>query len=187
MGKLIYFMSSSLDGRVADADGDFSWGEPDDEAHRFVNDLMRPVGTYLSGRREHGIMTFWETADAEHDQPEIYLDFARIWKAADKIVYSRTLTEVTTAHTRLEREFDPDAVRALVAASDRDVSIAGPTLAAHAHALRAGLVDEIQTYLIPVVVGSGLRFLPEDVRLDLQLLEQHPFANGTVYLRYARR
>lgn len=185
MGKLIYFMSSSLDGRVADAGGDFSWGEPSEESHRFVNDLIRPVGTYLSGRREHEIMTFWEGAEAEPDQPEVVLDFARIWKAADKVVYSRTLTEVTTARTRLERDFDPSAVRAFVAASDRDVSIAGPTLAAHA--LRAGIVDEIHTYLLPIVVGSGLRFLPDDVRLDLELLEQHPFENGTLYLRYACR
>jgi dihydrofolate reductase len=185
MGKLIYFMSSSLDGRVADADGNFDWSEPDEESHRFVNDLFRPVGTHLSGRREHEIMTFWETADADPSEPEVFLDFARIWKAADKVVYSRTLQEVTTTRTRLEREFDPNAVRALVAASDPDVSIAGPTLAARA--LRAGLVDEIHTYLVPVIVGSGLRFLPDDVRLDLELLAQHTFANGTIYLRYARR
>ena len=182
MGRLIYAMMPSLDGYVRDRDGGFGWAEPDEEAHSFVNELSRSVGTYLYGRRMYETMLFWETAHTLPDEPPVIAEYARVWQAADKVVYSTTLTEVTSARTRLERSFDPDAVRALKAASDLDISVDGPTLAAHA--IRAGLVDEYQLYVAPVLVGGGQRFFPDDVRVDRELLDERRFGNGMVYLRY---
>ncbi|MDQ3455618.1 MAG: dihydrofolate reductase family protein [Actinomycetota bacterium] len=185
MATLIYTGITSLDGYLADADGNFDWAGPDEEVHLFVNDLERPVGTYLYGRRLYEVMRYWETAHTEPDQPDHIRDFTNIWQAADKVVYSRTLHAASTAGTRLERDFDPEAVRELLAAADRDVSIAGAELAAVA--IRAGLVGEFRQFLVPVVVGGGTPFFPADVRIRLDLVEQRRFGNGVVYLRYAVR
>ena len=182
MGKLIYLTLASLDGYVADKDGKFDWAEPDEEVHAFVNDLARPVGTYLYGREMYEVMIAWETLDLA-DEPPVIQDFAEIWRAADKIVFSRTLESVSSARTRLEREFDPDAIRLLKAQAAHDVAVAGPGLAAEA--IRAALVDELQLFLAPVIVGGGKRTLPDDVRLDLELLEERRFDSGMVYLRYS--
>lgn len=178
MGILITTAIASLDGRIADADGDFTWAFPDDETHAAVNDLERPIGTYLLGRRMYEVMRYWETEDGDSD---IGRDYAAIWRAADKVVYSSTLAAADTARTRIERNFDPDVVRDLVAASERDVSIAGPDLAAHA--FRAGLVHEISWIVVPAVIGNGPRFLPDDVRLDLDLIEERRIG-GMLLLRY---
>jgi dihydrofolate reductase len=179
VAKLIYSAIASLDGYVADRDGNFDWAAPDAEVHAFVNDLERPIGTYLYGRRMYETMAVWETLD--DPAPEMR-DFARLWRAADKVVYSRTLDAVSTPRTRLERELMPAAVRALVAGAARDVTIGGPTLAGAA--LAAGLVDEIQLFLNPIAVGGGTPALPHDVRVDLELLDQRRFGNGVVYLSY---
>jgi dihydrofolate reductase len=184
VARLIYSTISSLDGYVADEDGDFAWAAPDEEVHAFVNELERPVGTCLYGRRMYEAMTFWETLDTG-PEPQVMRDFAGIWRAADKVVYSRTLGEVASAKTTLEREFDPDAVRELVASAGRDVTIGGPELAAAA--FKAGLVDECQIFLAPVVVGGGKRSLPGGVFARLELLEQRRFESGFVYLRYSVR
>jgi dihydrofolate reductase len=182
VAKLIYSAIASLDGYVADRDGNFDWAAPDAEVHAFVNDLERPIGTYLYGRRMYETMAVWETLD--DPAPEMR-DFARLWRAADKVVYSRTLDAVSTPRTRLERELMPAAVRALVAGAARDVTIGGPTLAGAA--LAAGLVDEIQLFLNPIAVGGGTPALPRDVRVDLELLDQRRFGNGVVYLSYRVR
>ncbi|MGH7482996.1 MAG: dihydrofolate reductase family protein [Longimicrobiales bacterium] len=182
MAKLIYSAIASLDGYVADEDGTFDWAEPDEEVHTFINDLERTVDTYLYGRRMYGVMVGWETAHTLADRPPFMRDFAEIWQAADKIVYSRTLQTVSTARTRIERAFDPEAVRQLKAAAGRDLSVGGPGLAAHA--FRAGLVDECYLFLAPIVVGGGKQSLPDNVRLRLELLEERRFGNGMVYLRY---
>jgi dihydrofolate reductase len=183
MAKLIYSAITSLDGYVADTDGRFDWAAPDEQVHAFVNDLERPVGTYLYGRRMYDVMRYWETAHTEPDQPPVGLDFARIWQAADKVVYSTSLDEVTTTRTRLERRFDPDTVRALKEGATRDISVGGPGLAAEA--LRAGLVDECHVFVNPVVVGGGTAFLPQGVRSDLELMDEHRFGNGVVHLHYS--
>lgn len=183
MGRLIYSMMTSLDGYVSDADGRFDWSAPDEELHTFVNDHFRSVGTYLYGRRMYETMVYWETADAEPDQPPVVLDYARTWQAADKIVYSTTLAEPASERTRIERSFDPEAVRRLKAESDHDLSVDGPVLAAQA--IRAGLVDEIQPIVTPVIVGGGHRFFPDDAHVDLELLDERRFGNGVVLLRYA--
>jgi dihydrofolate reductase len=177
----MYSAIASLDGYVADADGRFDWSVPDDEVHAFVNDLERPVGTYLYGRRMYEVMAAWETMDAPADQP-ITRDFAAIWREADKVVYSRTLETVATPRTRLERAFDPATVRRLKESADSDISIGGPGLAAEA--LAAGLVDECHLFLSPVVVGGGTNALPDGLRLDLELLGERRFGSGVVYLRY---
>jgi dihydrofolate reductase len=182
MAKLIYTAITSLDGYIADEDGKFDWAAPDDEVHTFVNDLERPVGTYLYGRRMYEAMVAWETMDAVPDQPPPMRDFTRIWQAADKIVYSATLESVSSARTRIERDFDPEAVRQMKASAARDLTVAGPDLAAHA--IRAGLVDEFHLFLTPVVVGGGKRSLPDNVRVRLDLLDERRFGNGTVFLRY---
>ena len=182
MAKLIYSVIASLDGYVADEDGNFDWAAPDEEVHRFVNDLERPVGTYLMGRRMYEVMRYWETADTVPNQPAHMVDFARVWQDADKVVYSRTLEEPSTARTRVERDFDPDAVRRLKAAADRDLTVGGPALAAQA--LAAGLVDECHVFLAPILVGGGTRAFPDKLRVPLELLEERRFGNGTVYLRY---
>jgi dihydrofolate reductase len=177
MGKLIYSAITSLDGYVADEGGRFDWAAPDEEVHAFVNDQERGIGTHLYGRRMYEVMRVWETFGDDADIPR---DFAQIWRAADKVVYSTTLPAVTTERTRLERGFDPDAVRRLK--DGGDVSIGGPHLAAEA--LRAGLVDECHLYLNPVVVGGGNRALPDRVKVKLQLVDEHRFGNGVVHLAY---
>jgi dihydrofolate reductase len=182
MARLIYSAIMSLDGYIADADGDFEWAAPDEEVFAFVNELERPVGAYLYGRRMYETMRYWETADTLPDQSAVSLDFARIWQAADKIVYSATLQAPDTARTRVERDFDPDQVRKLKEAADRDLTVGGAYLAAQA--IAAGLVDEYQLFLVPAVVGGGTRALPDQVRLNLALAEEREFGGGTVYLCY---
>jgi dihydrofolate reductase len=182
MARLIYSAIMSLDGYIADEDGRFDWAAPDEEVHAFVNDLERPVGTYLYGRRMYETMRSWETADTVAGQPPVSLDFARIWQATDKIVYSTTLREPTTPRTRIERDFDPDQVRKLTAAADRDLTVGGAHLAAQA--IAAGLVDEYQLFVVPTVVGGGTRSLPGQVRLNLALAQEHRFGSGVVYLCY---
>jgi dihydrofolate reductase len=182
MANLIYSTIASLDGYVADEDGKFDWAAPDDEVHGFVNDLERSVGTYLYGRRMYEVMVFWETADTLIDEPPVFQDFAQIWQAADKIVYSKSLQTVSSARTQIERDFDPETVRQMKAAAERDITVGGPDLAAQA--IKAGLVDEYQLFLTPHVVGAGKRSLPHDVRLNLELLDERRFGSGVVYLQY---
>jgi dihydrofolate reductase len=179
MGKLVYTAITSLDGYVNDATRAFDWAAPDEEVHAFVNDLERPVGTYLYGRRLYEVMRAWETID---DPAPVMRDYAALWRAADKVVYSRTLPGVDTTRTRLERVLDPDAVRAMKDESPAELSVGGPELAGSA--LRAGLVDESRVLLTPVVVGGGQPWLPGDLRLDLELLDERRFASGVVFLRY---
>ena len=185
MAKLICTALASLDGYIADEKGAFDWARPDDEVHAFVNDLERPVGTYLYGRRMYEVMAAWETVPTDAGQPPQMRDYATIWQAADKVVYSRTLAEASTARTRVEGEFDPDAVRRMKASAGRDLSVGGPHLAAEA--FRAGLVDECHLFLNPVVVGGGNRALPDHLRLDLELLDERRFGSGVVHLHYRIR
>ena len=182
MARLIYSAIMSLDGYIADADGRFEWAAPDEDVHAFVNELERPVGTYLYGRRMYETMRYWETAHTLPGQRPVSLDFARIWQAADKIVYSATLQAPDTARTRVERDFDPDQVRKLKEAAGRDLTVGGAHLAAQA--IAAGLVDEYQLFLVPAVVGGGTRALPDQVRLNLALAGERRFGSGTVYLCY---
>jgi dihydrofolate reductase len=184
VAKLIYAAISSLDGYVADEKGEFDWSEPDPEVHSFVNDLEREVGTHLYGRRMYEVLSAWETVDTDGQPPHI-VDFAEIWRAADKIVYSRTLEAPTTARTRLERTFDPQAVAEMKAAADRDLSVSGPNLAASA--IEAGLVDEFHLFVSPIVVGGGKPSLPDGVRVALELRDERRFGNGVVYLAYGAR
>jgi dihydrofolate reductase len=184
-GKLIYSAIASLDGYIEDEAGRFDWSAPDEEVHAFVNDLARPVGTHLYGRRMYEVLVAWETMDTGPDQEPVMRDFAQIWRGADKVVYSRTLETVSSARTRLERDFDPDAVRRMKASAERDITVAGPALAAHA--FRAGLVDECHLFLNPIAVGGGKRALPGGVRLELELLDHRRFGNGVVHLRYRTR
>jgi dihydrofolate reductase len=179
MGKLIYSAIASLDGFVADEHGGFDWAVPDNEVHAFVNDLVREVGTHLYGRRMYETMVGWETMPLD-DQPPLIRDFATIWRAADKIVYSRTLETVSSARTRIERDFDPEAVQQLKAQAERDIAVGGPELAAQA--IRAGLVDEYHLFLSPVLVGGGTRALPDRVRFELELRDVHLFGRGVVHL-----
>jgi len=181
MAKLIYSAIASLDGYVADADGNFDWAVPDEEVHAFVNDLERPIGTYLYGRRMYEVMAGWETMSLA-GQPPVAQDFAKIWRAADKIVYSRTLETASTARTRIQRDFDPEAVRRMKTRADRDLTIGGPTLAAQA--IQAGLVDECHLFLNPILVGGGKQALPNDLRVKLDLLDERRFGNGVVHLHY---
>ena len=182
MARLIYSAITSLDGYVADAEGTFEWAAPDEEVHAFVNDLERPIGTYLYGRRMYEVMVAWETIDPDADQPPAVQAFAQIWQAADKIVYSTTLETLASARTRIERVFDPDAIRQMKATADRDLTVGGPGLAAQA--LKAGLVDECHLFLTPIVVGGGTPALPTGVRLELDLLDERRFAGGVVHLHY---
>ncbi len=184
MARLVFASITSLDLYVSDAHGDFEWAAPDAEVHGYVNDLERSIGTYLYGRRMYEMMAVWETWDTSAEPPEVH-DYAQQWRESDKVVYSTSLPEVTTPRTRLERTFDPDAVRALVEAADRDVSIGGPTVAAHA--ITAGLVDDVHLFLTPVIVGGGTRALPDDVVLDLELVDEHRFINGVVHLHHRVR
>jgi dihydrofolate reductase len=185
MGALIYSAIASLDGYVAAPDGDFSWAAPDAEVHQFINDLERGVGTYLHGRRMYEVMAVWQEFGLDPTEPPVVQEFGRIWRAADKVVYSRTLAGARTPRTVLEREFTPEAVRALKARTDRDLGVGGPTLASAAFA--AGLVDEVQLFLQPVAIGGGLAALPAGLRVDLRLLEERRFDSGVVYLRYSSR
>jgi dihydrofolate reductase len=185
MAKLIYSAITSLDGYVADEDGKFDWAAPDEEVHRFVNDLERPVGTYLYGRRMYEVMAPWETDPTLADQSLVMRDFAELWQAADKVVYSKTLETVSTARTRIERNFDPEAARQLKTQAERDITVGGPDLAAQA--IKAGLVDEVRLFFVPIVVGGGSQALPDHVRLKLELLDERRFGNGVVHLRYATR
>jgi dihydrofolate reductase len=178
-------MSTSLDGYVADAEGKFDWAEPDEEVHAFINDAMRQVGTHLYGRRMYEVMVAWETMDTVPDQPPVVQDYAEIWQAADKIVYSKTLETLSSARTRLERAFDPEAVRQMKAPAGRDISVGGPDLAAQA--IEAGLVDELHLFLTPIVVGGGQQSLPDKVRVKLELLDERRFGNGVVHLHYRIR
>jgi dihydrofolate reductase len=180
MAALIYTAIASLDGYIEDEDANFDWAEPDEEVHSFINDLERSVGTYLYGRRLYEVMIAWEAISLA-DQPPFMRDFAEIWRAADKIVYSRTLETASTAKTRIERDFDAEAVRQMKAAG-RDLAVGGPGLAAHA--FQAGLVDECHLFLAPIVVGGGKQSLPDNVRLKLELLDERRFGSGMVYLRY---
>ncbi|MGA8115346.1 MAG: dihydrofolate reductase family protein [Actinocatenispora sp.] len=182
MAKLIYSFPVSLDGYVEDEAGTFSWAMPDDEVFAFINDVQRPTGTYLYGRRLYETMTAWETDPTLAAGSAYTRDFADQWQAAEKVVYSTTLQQVATTRTRIERSFDPDAVRQLKATAGHDLVVGGPGLAAHA--LRAGLVDEVQLFVAPYVTGGGKRFFPDGVRLTLDLLTERRFGNGTTYLRY---
>jgi dihydrofolate reductase len=182
VAKLIYSALTSLDGYVADEHGNFDWAAPDEEVHTFVNDLMRSVGTHLYGRRMYEVLVAWESDDILEGQPPLMHDFATMWRAADKIVYSRSLETVSSARTRIERQFDPDAVRRLKATADRDLIVGGPELAAQA--FQAGLIDEVHLFLNPIVVGGGNAALPDDVRIPLELLDEHRFEGGVVHLGY---
>ena len=185
MARLIYSAITSLDGYVADENGTFDWAAPDEEVHIFINDLERPVGTYLYGRRMYEVMVAWETLHLHAEQPPYIQDFAEIWQAADKIVYSTTLERASSARTRIERDFDSEAVRQMKARAGRDITVGGPHLAAQA--FKAGLVDECRLIVAPIVVGGGTQALPTKVRLRLDLLDERRFGNGMVYLHYRIR
>jgi dihydrofolate reductase len=182
MAKLIYVANVSLDGYIEDAHGSFEWTAPIDEVFTFITDLVRPVGTYLYGRRMYETMAVWETQPALAAQSELMADFANVWQAADKIVYSTTLHVVSTGNTRLERRFDPDSVRDMKTSAASDLTVGGPTLAAHG--FNAGLVDECQLFIYPVLVGEGKPAFPSDARIQLELLGERRFGNGVVNLRY---
>ena len=182
MPRLIYGAIASLDGYVADEDDKFDWAAPDAEVHAFVNDLERPVGTYLYGRRMYEVMVAWETMSLAGQPPAMH-DYAEIWRAADKVVYSRTLDAVASARTRIERDFEPEAIRKLKAHPGQDISVGGPELAGHA--IRAGLVDECHLFVTPILVGGGRRALPDNVRVKLDLLDQRRFNSGVVHLHYS--
>jgi dihydrofolate reductase len=185
MAKLIYVTPTSLDGYISDESGDFEWAAPDEEVHAFINDVLRPLGTYLYGRKMYQTMAVWETPDVIPVRTPVILDFARIWQGADKIVYSKSLETVSTRKTRLEREFDPQVVRDLKAQLPHDVAVGGPTLAGHA--IRAGIVDEYHLFVVPITIGGGKPILPGNVRVPLELLAERRFGNGMVYLRYRVR
>jgi dihydrofolate reductase len=185
MARLIYTAITSLDGYIADKEGKFDWAAPDEEIHTFVNDLERPVGTYLYGRRMYEVMAVWENTSFFANQPPFIQDFARIWQAADKIVYSRTLGAVSSARTRIERDFDSDAIQRMKTRAERDITVGGSDLAAQA--IKAGLVDEYHLFITPILVGGGVPSLPNDVRVKLDLLDERRFGGGVVYLRYRTR
>jgi dihydrofolate reductase len=182
MAKLIYSAITSLDGYVADENGNFDWASPDEEVHSFVNDLERRVGTYLYGRRIYETMVYWETADTLPGQPPFIRDFAEIWQAADKIVYSRRLETVSSARTLIARDFDPEVIRQMKASAERDISVGGPDLAGQA--IKAGLVDEYHLLVTPIVVGGGKPSLPDNVRVKLELLDERRFSSGVVHVHY---
>src|SRR5918992_244216 len=170
MAKLIYSAITSLDGYIADEDGNFDWAVPDEEVHTFINDLERPVNTYLYGRRLYEVMVGWETDPTLADQSPVMQDFAEIWQAANKIVYSKTLQTESSARTRIERDFDPEAIRQMKARLGSDVIVGGPDLAAQA--MKAGLVDEMHLFVVPIEVGGGKQSLPNNVRLELEVLDE---------------
>jgi dihydrofolate reductase len=181
MAKLVYTAITSLDGYIEDENGKFDWAEPVEEVHAFANELMRPIGTHLYGRRMYETMVYWETVPLA-GQPTFVRDFAVIWRAADKVVYSKTLDRVSSARTRIERDFDPDVVRELKAAAEQDLTIGGPGLAAPA--FESGLVDVVHLFVNPILVGGGKQALPDKVRLPLDLVEEHRFGSGVVHLHY---
>ncbi len=181
MARLIYSAIASLDLYTEDGEGKFDWAAPDDEVHAFVNELERPIGTYLYGRQMYETMVFWETATGA-DEPPVFGDYAEIWRTAQKIVYSRSLAKVSSARTRIEREFDPVAIQDLKETSDADIGIGGPELAGQA--LAAGLVDECHLFLNPILVGGGKGALPDQLQAGLQLLDEGRFGNGVVHLHY---
>lgn len=183
MARLIYAALTSLDGYVADPQGNFDWAEPDEELHSFVNEMERSVGTYLYGRRMYETMVFWETAHTLSDEPQVIRDYALIWQAAEKIVYSTTLESPSSARTRIERSFDPAVVREMKASASSDISIGGSRLAAAA--FEAGLIDECHLFLNPVVIGRGNPAFRTERQLDLELLEERRFGGGVVHLHYA--
>jgi dihydrofolate reductase len=185
MARLRYFAAASLDGYVADEHGGFDWAAPDQEVHAYVNDRMRDVGTYLYGRRMYETMLYWETAAISDATATVERDFAQIWRAAEKIVYSTALRRIGSARTHLEAGFDPEEVRRIKARADADLAVGGPHLAAHA--LRAGLVDELELLVVPVIVGGGTSWLPSGLRLDLDLVAERRFVHGTTALRYRVR
>jgi len=182
VARLIYGTNASLDGYIEDQNGSFDFTEPSEEVHAFWNDFLRPIGTYLYGRRLYETMAVWETDPSFAEGRDVIREFAAVWLDADKVVYSRTLADTSTSRTRIEREFDPEAVRRMKGSSERDLSIGGAELAAEA--FRSGLIDEVVMCLAPVAVGAGKPALPTDVRLDLELTEERRFDDGTVYLRY---
>jgi dihydrofolate reductase len=183
MAKLIYSGIMSLDGYIADRAGKFDWSVPD-EVHTVINDLTRSVGTFLLGHRMYEVLVAWETLNVA-DQPPVIKDFAEIWRTTDKVVYSTTLATASSARTRIETVFHPDAVRRMKAAAERDISVGGPNLAAHA--IKAGLVDEYYLFVNPIAVGGGTSYLPDDTRVELELLDERRFSSGVVFLRYRRR
>jgi len=185
MAKLIYAAISSLDGYVADSEGNFDWSMPSEEVHRFVNNLERRIGTYLYGRRMYEVMRYWETASTGNGEPSAGQEFAKMWQATDKIIYSRSLENVSTARTKLEREFDPAVIRRMKADASRDIAVSGPTIAGQA--MKLGLVDECHLFLSPIVVGGGTPALPDNVRIQLELLDERRFGNGVVHLHYRVR
>lgn len=182
MAKLLYFGIGSLDGYVADADGSFDWAEPDHEVHAAANEVARPIGTYLYGRRMYDVMTFWATPEAESDPEPVMQEYTRIWRAAQKVVFSTTLAEASTDLTRIERAFDPRAIAELKRTATTDISIGGANIAAQA--IVAGLVDEYIYFAYPVVVGGGTPFFPQGARLDLELIDVHRFSGGVVSMHY---
>lgn len=182
MAKLIYSVLASLDGYIEDIDGNFDWAMPDEEVHQFVNDLERGAGTHLYGRRMYETLMVWETDPTLAADSPLMRDFAEIWQAADKIVYSKTLETVSTRKTQIERNFDPETIRQLKETSEREILIGGADLATHA--FRAGLIDEYQLFITPIIVGGGKPSLPDNIRLELELLEERRFGNGMVFLRY---
>ncbi|MGH2362156.1 MAG: dihydrofolate reductase family protein [bacterium] len=181
MAKLIYTALTSLDGYVADKNGKFDWAEPDEEVHTFVNDLLRPVGTHIYGRRMYEVMAAWQTMQTR-GQAQFIANFADLWRSAEKVVYSTSLEVASTPRTWIERVFDPEAIRLMKASAQRDLTISGPTLAAHA--FRADLVDDCHLFIAPIMVGGGLSAFPRDVLLHLALQQERRFSNGTVYLHY---
>jgi dihydrofolate reductase len=183
MAKLIYSAIASTDGYVEDEHGKFDWATPDDEVLAFVNEQERPIGTYLYGRRMYETMVFWETVSTGADQSSLIRDFAELWRAAEKIVYSRTLQTTSSARTRVERDFDPESIRALKRTSPADITVGGAELAGQA--IASGLVDECHLFLNPVLVGAGKRALPAGVRAQLELLDERRFGNGVVYVHYS--
>jgi dihydrofolate reductase len=182
MANLIYSAIASLDGYIEDPQGNFGWSEPDVEVFRFLNELVRPIGTYLYGRRMYETLSYWESAPTDESVPEYIREWTQIWQDAQKVVFSRTLDSVSTVRTRIEPRFDAEAIGALKAAASHDVTIAGPDLAGQA--IKAGVVDELQIFMVPLIVGGGKPWLPTGVHLQLNLLDSHSFANGFVFLRY---
>jgi dihydrofolate reductase len=182
MANLIYTALTSVDGYVADEHGNFDWAEPDEEVHMFVNDLERRAGTHLYGRRMYEVMVAWEAMPHLAAPPSFIQDYAAIWQAAGKIVYSRTLDRASSARTQIERDFDPEAIQKMKASATRDITVGGPHLAAQA--IKAGLVDEVHQFVTPIAVGGGNRFLPDGVRVKLELLDERSFGNGVVHLHY---
>ncbi|HEY7975177.1 MAG TPA: dihydrofolate reductase family protein [Ktedonobacterales bacterium] len=185
MAKLSYMAIESLDGYIADENGDFDWAAPDEEVHTFVNDLVRPIGAYLYGRRMYEVLVAWETPQTFAGQSPVIQDFAQIWQSANKIVYSRTLEMVSSARTYIERDFDPEAIRQMKASAERGLTVGGPDLAAQA--IKAGVVDEYHLFIAPVVVGGGVQALPDHFRLTLELVDERRFGSGMVYLHYRAR